>query len=101
MPRLRTHHILLFLWLFAIFAPSTISLLSDENKSIVTINLNEEEQQEQGKNNVDEKLIVEHSNSDFSLLSRLQASLFYDFHKFGNSEHASEIILPPPERFII
>ena len=66
----------------------------------MTINLNEEEQKGQEKNNIDEKLIVEGTNTDFSLLSQLQSSLSYDFYILGNFEHISEIILPPPEHLI-
>lgn len=100
MSRSQIHYVLLFLWLFAIFATPIISFLGEENNSIVTINLNEEEQQEQAKKNIDEKLIVEKKGSDFSLQSHLQGCLSYDFYIFGNSEHISEIVLPPPEQFI-
>ena len=97
--RSQTHHVLLFLWLFAILAPPTISLLNEENNSILTVNLNEEEQ-EQAKKNSDEKLVVEKKGSDFSRLAHLQGLLSHDFYMADSSEHISEIILPPPKRFI-
>ena len=100
MPRLKIHFILLFVWLSAIFAPPVVSLLSAGSKSLVTINLNEEKEQEQGKKDIDEKLIVEKKGADFSLLSLLQGSLSHDFYILDNSEHFSEIILPPPEPLI-
>lgn len=100
MSKSRILYIMLFLWLFAIFAPSVISLLSEEHTSLLTINLSEKEQQEQEKNNIDEKLIVEGADTNFSDLSHLQSSLSYNFYILENSEHISEIILPPPEYFI-
>jgi hypothetical protein len=72
-------------------------MLSEGNKTILTINLCEEEQKGQEKSDIDEKLIVERANTNFSPLSHLQSSLSYNFYVLGNSDHISEIILPPPE----
>ena len=92
--------VLLSVWIFAIVAPPIISLLCEDGKSIITVNLNEEEQQEQGKKSIDEKLVVKGNSSDFSFLYRLQYSTLYDFYLLGKSDYASEIFLPPPEHHI-
>jgi len=94
------HFILLFVWMFAILAPPVVSMLEDDNKTFVTLNLNEEEQQEQGKTDIDENLIVEKKGSDFSLLSILESSLSCAFYVLESSEHISKIFLPPPEHTV-
>lgn len=96
MTRSRMLFTLLSLWLFAIAAPSVITLL-DVDKPVVIITLNEEEHQEQGKKSVDEKKVARNDLSNFSLLSQWQDSVSYDAYLLGFSDFKSEIILPPPE----
>ncbi len=88
--------ILLGLWLFAIAAPSVITLI-DVDKPVVVSNLNEEEHQEQGKKSVDEKKEDNNGLSDFSLLSQWQDSILHNPYLLRNSNHRAEIVLPPPE----
>lgn len=90
---------LLSIWLFAIFAPPIISLMNNDGKTIITINLNEEEQSEQGKKNVAEKKIV-YDNTNFYFLAQLRNHSLNDFYLLANFDHTLEIILPPPEPII-
>jgi len=96
MSKSRMHFILLGLWLFAISAPSVITLI-DVDRPVVVSNLNEEEHQEQVKNNVDEKKVLNNALSDFSLLSQWQESILHNPYLLRNSDHKVEIVLPPPE----
>ncbi|WP_091865120.1 hypothetical protein [Pricia antarctica] len=99
MSKPRMLFILLGLWLFAIAAPSVITLI-DVDKPVVVSNINEEEHQEQGKKSFDEKKVVNNGLSDFSLLSQWQESILYNPYLLRNSDHRAEIVLPPPERII-
>jgi len=96
MSKSRMLFILLGLWLFAIAAPSVITLI-DVDKPVVVSNLNEEENKEQGKKSVDEKKVVNNGLSDFSLLSQWKESVIYNPYLLRNSDHRAEIVLPPPE----
>ena len=58
--------ILLFLWLFAITAPSIITLM-DVTQSVTLTNVNEEEQQEFGKKSQAEEKMVKDNTFKFSL----------------------------------
>ena len=91
---------LLFVWLFAIFAPSVIMLCNNDGNTVLTTNLNEEEQQEQGKKNVDEKLILEKNTPDYSRLSHLRQLGSYHYYELGHYNLPSEILLPPPEHIV-
>lgn len=87
---------LLTLWLFAIVAPSVITLMDVENPVIIT-NLNEEEQQESGKKTQDEEKIVNENIYDFSLIAQSKKSVRGDYHPLSHLQHTIEILLPPPE----
>lgn len=87
---------LLGLWLFAIAAPSVITLI-DVDKPVVVSNLNEEEQQEQGKKSLDEKKVVDNGLSNFSLLLFWQDAVSCNAYLLGTSDFRCEIVLPPPE----
>jgi len=87
---------LLSLWLFAIVAPSVITIMDVENPVIVT-NLNEEEQHESGKKTQDEEKIVNENIYDFSLIAQSRRSVMGDYHPLGHLQHTIEILLPPPE----
>ena len=95
----RVHVILLGLWLFAIMAPSVITL-ADVDKPLVVSNLTEEEQQEQGKNSLDEKKVLNDGLSGLSLLSLWQESALFNPYLLKDSDHNAEIILPPPESVV-
>ncbi|MEQ8422572.1 MAG: hypothetical protein RIB64_21370 [Arenibacter algicola] len=88
--------LLLSLWLFAIVAPSAITLLDIDNPVIVT-NLNEEEQQETGKKSPLQEKFVNDSFTDFSLIALSQKSLLGVYHPMGHVNFTQKILLPPPE----
>jgi hypothetical protein len=88
--------ILTSIWLTGILAPPILQLL-DVKKPLITINLNEEESQEQAKKDLSEEIILsnlpEHQ-SIFFLSSLTQTSWEDSLHCLS---YASEIQLPPPE----
>jgi hypothetical protein len=90
--------ILLLFWLFALTAPTIITLIDDDS-SIVVNNINEEEQQEQHqckKINEVEKFIA----SDFSYwlyISNQRNTSVNDRTSLNISLHTAKVILPPPE----
>ncbi|WP_276168883.1 hypothetical protein [Zobellia alginiliquefaciens] len=88
--------LLLSLWLFAIAAPSVITLLDVDNPVIVT-NLNEEEQQEAGKKSPLEEKFVSNNYFDFSLIALLERSAMGHYYAMGSIDFTLEILLPPPE----
>jgi hypothetical protein len=92
--------VLLYLWIFAIVAPPIIAFFDRDLKSVVSINLNEEEPHEQGKKSVDQKLIIDQNTSIYSLRSKLQQPALDMFDHIEKSNLALEIVLPPP-KFII
>lgn len=89
---------LLFVWLFAIFAPSIITLYHKDGNIVLTTNLNEEEQQEQGKKNQGEEKIVKENSSNFSLLAAIKKAEVGNFYFMAHTDHTVEILLRPPER---
>lgn len=88
---------LLILWLFAIAAPSLITLCDIENPIVVT-NLNEEEHQETSKKSQAEEKFVNEHNWDYSLIKNIKESEMNDFHLLGTFDYILEIVPPPPER---
>ena len=88
--------LLLSLWLFAIVAPSAITLLDIDNPVIVT-NLNEEEQQETGKKSPLQEKFVNDGFTDFSLIALSQKSILSVYHPMGHINFTQKILLPPPE----
>ncbi|MBM1104961.1 hypothetical protein JQC67_02305 [Aurantibacter crassamenti] len=97
MSKSQMHVILLSIWLFAITAPSIITLLTDGNKSPITLNLNEEEQQEQVKKSQAKEKIVNEDYYDLSLINFSNDSKLADFYFLGTLDYTSEVISPPPE----
>lgn len=89
----------LFLWLFAIAAPSVITFIDSDNTFLIT-SLNEEEQQEQGKKNLEEEKIIGNDLSLILLSFNYKERLAADVYLFGNSIHTQKILLPPPESII-
>ncbi len=90
------HLSLLVLWLFAIMAPSAITLFDVENPIVVT-NLNEEEQEESGKKAQDEEKMVHGDMADFSLMAQSKKSMMDGYYPLGYIDYTLEILLPPPE----
>lgn len=89
--------ILLFLWLFAIVAPSIITLCDFDNHITIT-NLNEEEQQESGKKNIGEEKFVKENILDFSLIALYQNSTSANFNDMESFDLLLEVLYPPPEK---
>lgn len=87
--------LLIGLWLFAIAAPSVVTLINPE-KPVVVMNLNEEEQNEQGKKSIDEIKVV-HGLGGFSLISELDHTANFQFYLAKGLTTSLEVILPPPE----
>lgn len=90
---------LILVWLFTLFAPNIINLLSGTD---FTITLNEEEQQEheEGEKNTDEKLVVPQNHTNLLTLNLQTNKLSFHFYLQGKSNNTHKIILPPPKYFI-
>lgn len=93
--------ILLLFWLFAITAPSIVTLLDSETKVIVT-NLNEEEQHEypQGKKNSESVKFFFNPILGFLQISKQQSQRIASFYIVAVSTHTQKILLPPPEKIV-
>jgi len=88
------------IWLFAVFAPSIISLVNNEDGIFISVNLNEEEPQEQGKkDDSEEKTIPEYWIAQIHVSSQERTFLSDQLEVIIYS-HAIEIPLPPPELLI-
>lgn len=87
---------LLLLWLFAVTAPSIITLCDVDNPIVVT-NLNEEEQQESGKKSMGEEKFVKENLLDFSLIAISENTVQSNIHLIGNFGLSLEVLSPPPE----
>lgn len=88
---------LLILWLFAITAPSIITLCDVENPIVVT-NLNEEEQQESGKKSMGEEKFVKESSLNFSIVAIFESSIIGNFNKTVYQDLFLEVLSPPPDQ---
>jgi len=91
---------LIFIWLFAVFAPPIISLVSNEEGIFISVNLNEEEQQEQSKkDDKEEKILLDNWLAQVQL-SPHEKSPYLEMEKINFSTHSIEIPLPPPELMV-
>lgn len=88
---------LLLLWLFAVTAPSIITLCDVENPIVVT-NLNEEEQ-ESGKKSMGEEKFVKENSLDFSIVAIFENSISSNFNIEGYQDLSLEVLSPPPDQF--
>jgi len=93
----KAHITLLLLWLFAVTAPSIITLCDVDNPIVVT-NLNEEEQHESGKKSMGEEKFVKENLLDFSLIAIYENSISLNFHSIGCFGLSLEVLSPPPEQ---
>ena len=89
---------LMILWLFAIIAPSIITLCDVDNPIVVS-NLNEEEQQETAKKSIAEEKFVKENILNFSLIALDKKSTVGNFHVMGTFNLSFEVLSPPPEHF--
>lgn len=91
---------LISIWLFAVFAPSVISLVNNEDNIFISVNLNEEKQQEEGeKGDSEEKILLENCLAQITFLQN-ERNLFLHTLQINFSSYAIEIPLPPPEFLI-
>lgn len=87
--------ILLLLWLFAVTAPSIVTLCDVENPIVIT-NLNEEEQ-ETGKKSMGEEKFVKESLLDFSIAAIFENSIISNFSMIAYIDLSLEVPSPPPD----
>ena len=88
---------ILLLWLFAVTAPSIITLCDIDNPIVLT-NLNEEEQQESGKKSIGEEKFVKENLLDFSMISNYDSSFNDNIYVIGYFGLSLEVLSPPPEQ---
>ncbi|MEP2056762.1 hypothetical protein [Maribacter litoralis] len=86
---------LLFFWLFAITAPSIITLCDVDNPIVIT-NLNEEEQ-ESGKKSMGEEKFVKDNSIHFSFISIHENSIIGNMNTIGYLDLYLEVFSPPPD----
>ena len=89
--------LLLFLWLFTIFAPTALTLFGGDEQLVVNT-ISEEEQQEQGKKDKTEEKIINDSYSDYSFLAQLFREALDNSNTLDFMDYMEEILLPPPEQ---
>ncbi len=89
--------LLLFLWLFAIFAPTALTLFVGEEQLVVNT-ISEEEQQESGKKDQTEEKIINDTNPDYSFLAQLFKEDLDNSNSIDFMDYMEEILLPPPEQ---
>lgn len=86
--------------MIVILSPTVVRLLDDEDNSMLTIELNEEDNKEEGKKEIDEKDNFLY-NLNFSiaevLFERKDISTSYILGKYTNS---IDVFLRPPKYFI-
>ncbi len=96
MYRAKIIYTLLAIWLFAIIAPPVITMVNEEERVYISINQNEEEQ-EQGKKDTSEEKMVQETLEYADLINLRTTRKF----KSDNINQAPafflEIPLPPPE----
>ncbi|APQ17179.1 hypothetical protein [Maribacter hydrothermalis] len=87
---------LLILWLFALSAPSVITIFNI-NDTIVLTNLNEEEQQESVKKSIGEEKFVKENYLNFSLIASYKNLIQSSFQVVDNSILSLDVVSPPPK----
>ncbi len=86
----------MLIWLFAVCAPSVITLIHIE-KPVIVNNLNEEEPHEQGKKLHPDEIISNTFPCAVSPLAHSKKSTLTDYYLMGHPNHTLEIFLPPPK----
>lgn len=87
---------LLSLWIFAIVAPTVITLVDRNQKSVVISTLNEEEHQKQGKKEVGKKEIAFEYFRNQGLLAFQNKKNPCELSMVWPMDRALEILVPPP-----
>lgn len=86
---------LILLWLFAVTAPSIITLCDIDNPIVIT-NLSEEEQ-ESGKKSFGEEKFVKENSLLFSIVSAFENTIIDNTNKLGHLDLYLEVLSPPPD----
>lgn len=87
---------LLLFWLFAITAPSIVTLCNSDNPIVVT-NLNEEEHQESGKKLLGEEKFGKENSMDFSLIAIYENLINANLQILRYSGLSLDVLSPPPK----
>jgi hypothetical protein len=97
---LKSHilYILTIIWLTGIIAPPVLQLI-DDSAPIISINMNEEEPQEQGQKNTGEEVILEDFLSFIAFLEPGLVKLTFWDKRLQYIPYFGEIPFPPPEHF--
>jgi hypothetical protein len=91
--------ILTSIWLIGILVPPIIQLLDVPGK-FISININEEEPQEQNKKDLNEEFILSNISGHHLLnFAKINAQQSWD-HRFLYLSHIAEIQVPPPKYFL-
>lgn len=89
--------ILTSVWITGILAPPIIQLI-EGTEPLLSININEEEPQEQGKKDLDEEIILSNLTG-YQMVSTFKNPTQSNWeHRLFYLPHITEIQLPPPER---
>jgi hypothetical protein len=88
--------ILTSVWLTGILAPPILQLL-DVSKPFISINLNEEEPQEQAKKDLSEEIILSNLPGHQSIFFLRNLTQTNWEHSLQYLSYTTEIQLPPPE----
>lgn len=91
--------ILTSVWLTGILVPPMLQLL-DINDPMISININEEEPQEQGKKDLNEEIILSNLSRHQSLFFLRGLSQPKYEHDLYYLSYPTEIQLPPPEAIL-
>ncbi|WP_405412021.1 hypothetical protein [Maribacter sp. Asnod1-A12] len=89
--------LLLLLWLFAVTAPSIITLCDIENPIVIT-NLNEEEQESGKKSSIGEEKFVKESSLVYVEVSIFESSIINNFKMIDYLNLSFEVLSPPPDQ---
>lgn len=88
---------LISIWLFAVFAPSIISYITHEESFFISVNLTDEEPQEQSKkDNSEEKTLLQYGVAHIGI-SPKERKFLSDQPETCISPYPIEIPIPPPE----
>lgn len=84
------------IWILGVLTPPIVNLVTDD-ASFISMNLNEEEPQEEEKKDIDEEKILTIRHQGYSIWSTKNSAVLFDTASFGVLTHTTEIPLPPPE----
>jgi len=85
------------IWLFVVFVPSVLSIMDIEEVSFISINLTDEEQEEQINQDFDEEIVLQEFSSLKSQIKVLNTLFIISSKVIFFRPHTLEIFLPPPK----